>query len=259
MNAVNKPLLVEKFKLGTISHFELGKLRKLSLIELLDDLITLDANELKRLWLDKNASKLVTSKIAEAIGYDTKPHNVRQSFKKLVLKYEKVLKERGIIIKEKLTNEEVGQDNAKDFLAFIDERLNDVDYQWPRNEKGGVYRRVLWALYLDIDPADVKGTPSFFSRHSDVARKLIDIDLLLVEDKIKWLDYKSESALEAMSDTMLSRALSKYRVELKQAREELVLLREQNAELEQKLKFYDARDEAMVRSGINSFKAGSAH
>jgi len=39
----------------------------------------------------------------------------------------------------------------------------------------------------------------------------------------------------------------------------LVLLREQNAELEQKLKFYDARDEAMVRSGINSFKAGSAH
>lgn len=259
MNNLDKQRLIEKFNNGSISHQDLGKLRRSAMTELLDNLLTLDADEVKKVWLDKKASKLSTSMLAKAIGYNTKTHNVRQSYKQLVSHCEEKLKERGIITTNKRTNAEVSEDNTRDFLAFLDERLNNSEYHWPKNDKGGVYRRVLWAMYLETEPDDIQQAPSFFSRDIDVANKLKEIDLLLVEDKVKWLDYKSASALDAMSDTMLSKALSNMRAELKKAREELVLLREQNAVYEKQLQFYQAKDDALSHSGIDAFKAGSAH
>ena len=259
MQQTERQALIKKYNAGTINHHEIGKLRKTILVELLESIVKVDAPQIRDKWLDKKASKLSTSKLAVAVGFGTKNHNIRQSYKLLVNEYEQKLKDIGVITTEKLTNSEVSADNASNFIAFIDERLADSHYHWPRNDKGGVYRRMLWAMYLNIDPIEISQAPSFFNRNSDVADKLKEIDLLLIEDKVRHLDYKSESALDAMSETMQSRALSTMRAELKQVKEELVILREQNAKYEQQLMFYKAKEEARSSSGIGAFKMGSAH
>jgi hypothetical protein len=250
--------LFKKYELGVISKKDLGKLRRQKLIGVLDDIIKSSPIQAIK-WLDKNRSKISTAKLAKSIGFRTKTDTIRQSFKDLVSQYEDELRENGIITTDKQTNIEVGEANAKAFSTFLRKRLKDRSYYWPKNNKGGIYRRIIWAYFIDVSPEQVESAPSFFTRNKAIKKQLDEIDLMIVNDQVKTLDYSSTSALDEMSDTMLSRALSNIRLELKNARTELFLLREQNADFEQRLKEYESKEKALLAKGINAFKTGSAH
>jgi len=250
--------LLRKYELGVISKKDLGALRRQKLIRVLDDIIKSSPKQANQ-WLDKNRSKISTAKLAKSIGFRTKTDTIRQSFKAIVTKYEDELRVNGIITTNKKTNIEIGEDNKKAFLLFLYKRLKDDTYCWPKNNKGGLYRKMIWAYFIDVSPEQVESVPSFFTRNETIKKQLDDIDLMIVDDQVKTLDYSSTSALNEMSDTMLSRALSNIRLELKNARTELFLLRDQNADFEQRLKEYESKEKALLAKGINAFKTGSAH
>jgi len=250
--------LIEKYEQNKISKQDLGSLRRFTLTNLLNSIIVLPPEEAK-LWLDSSHSKLSTAKLANAIGYKTKTDNIRQSFKELVLTYEAILKDKSIIISTKKTNIEVGEANEKKFLLFIDSRLNDETYQWPMNNKGALYRRIIWAYYLDTPPEEIKSAPSFFTRNKLVKDKLKDIDIKIVTGDVKSLDYSATSALEDMTDTMTSKAIANLKYELKKAKQEIVALREDNIKFEAQLKEAELKEEALLSNDIPSLKRGCAH
>ncbi|KGJ89613.1 hypothetical protein [Colwellia psychrerythraea] len=255
---INIDELLRKYELGVISKKDLGTLRRHKLISVLDDIIKSSPIQAIK-WLDKKRSKISTAKLAESVGFDTQTDTIRQSFKALVSQYEDELRKNGIITTDKKTNIEVGEGNVKAFSTFLNNRLKDNSYYWPKNNKGGIYRRIIWAYFIDVSPELVKSAPSFFTRNIAIKTQLEEIDLMIVNDQIKTLDYSSASALDEMSDTMLSRALSNIRLELKNTKTELFLLREQNADFEQQLKEYESKEKALIAKGINAFKAGSSH
>ena len=250
--------LIQKFEQNKISKRDLGSLRRFTLTNLLNSLIALSPEEAK-LWLDSSHSKLSTSKLAEAIGYGTATDNIRQSFKALVSTYEDILRDKNIIQSTKMTNKEVSEANSKNFLLFIDSRLDDESYQWPMNNKGGLHRRIIWAYYLDTPPKEVKHHPTFFTRTKLVKDKLEEIDLKIVNGDLKTLDYSAISALEEMEDTMSSKAIANLKYELKKAKQEIVALREDNIKLECQLKEFELRDDALLSNNIASLKSGCAH
>jgi hypothetical protein len=250
--------LIKKYSQSKISKQELGSLRRFTLTNLLNSLIVLPPKEAK-LWLDSSHSKLSTSKLALAIGYKTKTDNIRQSFKELVLTYETILKDKNIIESTKKTNIEISEANERKFLLFIDSRLDDETYQWPMNNKGALYRRIIWAYYLDTPPKEIKSAPSFFTRNKLIKDKLKDIDIKMVTGGVRSLDYSATCVLEEMTDTMESKAITYLKYELKKAKQEVVALREDNIKLEAQLKEVELKDEALLSKDIASFKRGCAH
>lgn len=251
--------LIKKYEGDCISKQELGTLRRALLTNILESIKNSENNSEIEVWLDKNRSKLCTRKLAQAVGYDCKPVNIRQSFKTLVTEYEKELRKIGSIEFEAKSNIKKHDDETVKFLAFIQERLDNPDYQWPKNIRGGLYRKAIWAFYLDVPLDEIDYVSSLLTRNKKVKDQLADIDVLIANDKVKTLDFASKSAIDEMSETYLSQALSSTRKKLKDKTEEVVFLRHEVSKLEQRITKYENRTEALQQGNIDAFKKGSIH
>jgi len=256
---VNIQNLINKFEEQTISKQELGMLRRAVLSDLLDSIKDLKTEAAIHEWLDAKKSKLNTSKLADSVGYGCKPVNIRQSFKTLVSDCEDELKKAGMITSEAKSNVEKHEEESSQFLAFIQDRLENPDYEWPKNMRGGLYRKAIWAFYLDIPIDEIKYVSDLLTRNIEIKNKLAEIDVLISNNEIKSLDYSSNSAIDEMSETYLSHALSSMRQKLKEKSEEVVFLRHEVNRLEQTISEYENKAKALQASDITAFKKGSAH
>jgi ABC-type phosphate transport system auxiliary subunit len=128
-------------------------------------------------------------------------------------------------------------------------------YQWPVNNKNKIYRRVLWAFYLDTDPVEITNIGAIMN-DKDIQTILADLDVKVVRQEVKKLDYAATSALEEMSDTMQSKAISKLTAETKELKEKLTIVNEEVRALRNQLKVYEARDESLINADI---KGGGIH
>jgi uncharacterized protein (DUF2164 family) len=86
---------------------------------------------------------------------------LRQSFKSEIVSAEQILRQRNIIINESKTTKQVGDENAKNFLVFIEDRLSNSIYEWPINNKKRLYHKKMWAFYLDQEMKDIKSAPIY--------------------------------------------------------------------------------------------------
>lgn len=254
---MTKEELINKHAASGLSKMETGKLRRMLLTELLDNLVSPPTNVHD--WLDKKKSKLDKAKLARAIGYNTQTHNLRQSFSDLIGEYESILKDKGIIIDVAKTNIEIRDETLTAFVVFLNERLDDPDYHWPRNLKGFLYRKGIWAYFLDIPPSEVKSLPSFFHNEQAVVDLLASVDVKISIEEVKSLDYEREAALDEMADTMNSRALSTMRQKLKEKTEEVIMLKEELESVKQELEQYKQRQKSMLKGGVAAFKAESIY
>lgn len=263
---MDRQQLESQYHAGTIGKLALGKLRRLSLTAVLDDIEKLPDLEIKLAWLDNKLSKIERKKLADAVGFDTKPDTLRQTLKDDVVKCEGRLRDRGLIVNQAKTTKQVGDENAANFLAFIDERLDSSTYQWPINNRKRLYHKKLWSFFLDQPMDEIKSAPKFFSGNNEVREKLASIDMLFADNAVKTLSYAEETALDEMQDTMTSAALSTLRQQLKEVTEKLAAEREARKDLESKnhelkleLKQYKARDLAMTGTTVSSLKIAGAH
>lgn len=252
---MNKAELVDKYETSTLTKQELGMLRRQVLTDLLKD-ITTNINSASE-YLDKKKSKLDRKKLAKRVGFGIQPVNLRQSFKELIEEYEEKLKQAGVITEDAKTNIEVRDDNIDSFKTFLQSRLADDEYHWPRNQKGYLYRKGIWAYFLDIPLSDVKSVPSFLHNDEEICELLSDIDIKIAKEEVKSLDYDRESAIDEMSDTMSNRALSAMNQKLKAKTEEVVMLREELNALRLEMEQLKQREKAQLSSGLQAFKAGS--
>ena len=252
----DKSELIKKYDDEGLGKQELGKLRRLLLEELLHSLIS-DLKSVKK-WLDKKETKFDTSKIAKAIGYETKPYNIRQSFRGLVKEYEAKLPE-GTLKGAAKTNVQIRDETLIAFSAFVEERLIEPDYEWPRNLKGFLYRKGIWAYFLDIPPKEVTYIPSFFNNDSSMKTLLSNIDVKIAKGEVKSIDYEGESAIDEMSDNMTNYALTNLRNKLKAKKEEVMMLREELESIKLQLGQYKHKEELRLTGGKQAFKAGSIH
>lgn len=237
---------------------ELGQLRRYILTELLETIIANNGQN-AHYWLDKSKTKLDKAKLAKAVGYGAVSDSMRQTFVKVIGKSEKTLLELGIITGVAKTNIQKSNENLVSFTGFLHERLGEPSYHWPKNVKGFLYRKAIWAYFLDIPPDEVKYMPGFITSNDDLKELLSDIDVMISTGKVKNLPYDNQSASDEMDDTMKSRALSAMRNKLKDKTEEVVMLREELEELKEDLAEYDHREKALLKGGINAFKRGSTH
>lgn len=241
-----------------LSKKELGQLRRYILTELLETILA-NNGQFANDWIDKNKTKLRTSKLATAMGYGTTSDNIRQSFKKIVRDCQDKLRDLGIITGESKTNIQKSNENLAAFTLFLQERLADIAYEWPQNIKGFLYRKAIWAYFLDIPLDEVKYMPSFFTSNEALGDLLSDIDARIYKAMVKTLPYDNASSLDEMSDVMLSRQLSAMRIKLKEKTTEVVMLREELRELQEDLDEMVQSKEFILKGGINAFKRGSAH
>lgn len=255
-----KEQLIKKYsdQNNYLSKKELGQLRRYILTELLESILSnngLCAND----WIDKHKTKLVKSKLATAMGYKTTSDNIRQSFKVIVEDCENKLRDMGVITGESKTNIQKSNENLAAFTLFLQERLADIAYEWPKNIKGFLYRKAIWAYFLDIPPDEVKYMPSFFTSNEDLGELLAGIDTSIYKEQVKTLPYDNASALDEMSDVMLNRALSAMRKKLKEKTTEVLMLREELRELKEDLDQQEQSKEFILKGDINAFKRGSVH
>lgn len=263
-NQLTKDELITLYQNGKLKGQRLGQLRRIILEEVLANILA-HSDEEVLVWLDEKQSRINRAKLAEAVGYATQVVNLRQSFNDKIKATEQVLIKRKVIKHSAKTNKEQRDKNTIGFLAFIEERLNNPDYNWPVNLKGRLYQRVIYALYLDQSLDEVVRAPAFFFEDAAVKAKLAEIDVALANGELKKrLDYASESALDERQNTMTSAALSTMRQQLKEVKEALAIEREerrklekynaelleQNKHLEAQVKNYVNRDEALL--GANS-------
>lgn len=260
---MDRKALEQKYLEGTISKAQLGQLRRVALEELIEK-ITNSSDYEKVKWLNENKSRLNPSKLANAIGYRTTKDTLRQSLKSLILAAEDALLSQGVIISKAKSNTEISQDNEKNLLDFINERLSEEIYEWPINDRNRVYHRVLWAFFLDTPVDEIKAAPSFFSRNKAVKDRLAEIDTYIAKGEVRSLNYEHLSALETMEHTMTSAALSTARQKLKESKEKLAGAEEQlksciadndslikiNAELESELRVYKTSEEALLGDNV---------
>tara|TARA_R110001583_G_scaffold188684_1_gene351043 strand:- start:20156 stop:20923 length:768 start_codon:yes stop_codon:yes gene_type:complete len=253
----DKSELIKKYDDKGLSFQELGKLRRILLGELLDSIV-IDTDNIKQ-WLDEKETKFDTSKLAKAVGYDTKAHNIRQSFKKLVKGHEDQLREDKILKGDAKLNTQIREENVRAFTTFLNERLSEPDYNWPKNLKGFLYRKGIWGYFLDTPPKDVTYLPSFFNNDEKMEELLSSIDVKIAKEEVKSIGYERESALDEMSETMTSYALSSLRQKLKAKTEEVVMLRVDLNDLQLKLNQYEWKEKARLKGEKEAFKSGSIH
>jgi hypothetical protein len=261
---MDKSVLQSQYESGTIGKQGLGQLRRLTLQNILDEILTLKDEDAKG-WLDKGHSKLDRTKLAEAVGYETKSVNLRQSFKEIIEVAEEKLSQRKIIVNEAKTNIEVRDENVINFLAFMNERLANPKYEWPINKNNRLFHRRIWSYFLDQKIEEVKSVPAFF-RSTEVKQLFADIDVKIANNEVNTLSYASEAALDEMLDSMTSAAVSKLSQQLKETKERLASEREEKKSLETEnhtlkaeLERYKARDQSMINSSLSSIKIAGAH
>jgi len=250
---------------STIGKQSLGQLRRLKLQEILNGILVSDDAKIIY-WLDKKKSKLDRAKLADAVGLDVKPVNLRQSFKADIEATELKLRQRHFITSDAKTTKQIADDNAKDFLAFLESRLSNDIYQWPTNNKNRIYHKKIWSFFLDQPIEDIKSAPTFFSKNITVKEKLADIDVMIANNEVKTTSYASETALDEMQDTMTSAAISKLKQQLKDVREQLASEREErkrfetnNHKLKNEIEQYKKREKSILSSNLASIKIAGAH
>lgn len=237
--------LKEAYANEKISKQQLGQLRRMELNDLLDSLVS--NPNLATPYINKNGNKLVLKKLAEKVGYDMEAVNISQSFKELVEKAEASLVISSTISTD--TNAVLRKQNIDELKGWLDLRINNANYQWPVNNRNKIYRRVLWAFYLDTPPSEID-KPGGIMNTKEIQNILSILDVKVVRGELKTLDYAAISALEEMSDTMQSKAISKLTAETKELREKLTMANEEVRNLRHKLKIYRARDDALLHEDI---------
>lgn len=243
--------LIAAYENDTIGKQQLGTLRRLLLTDLLDSIKS--DPKLAKSFLSNNGNKLDRKKLANAVGYGLKTVNISQSFKDLVDETESSLKANDIISTK--TDETIRQESVEDFKTWLNERIADHDFQWPVNNKNAVYRRVLWAFYLNADPSEITKAGSIMN-DSDIRNALAEMDVRIVRGEVETADYAAASALEEMSDTMQSKAIGKLSAEVKELKEKLANANEEIRNLKLDLKVYETRDQSLLKGNI---KGGSIH
>lgn len=255
-NSNTRLALVEKFEQGTINKQDLGQLRRLTLESVLSD-IESDPNSAIEV-LNTKRTKIDLKKLAALVGYDIKPVNIRQSFKDVVASTEKALITASVIHVEKDASEQ-RQETVQNFIAFIETRLGEQMYEWPTNAKGSLYRKAIWAFFLDTAIEEVEYTSPLLSKDADIAKMLADIDVKIANGEVKTIAFTSDSALDEMSDTMKSRAISKLRQQLKETQEKVTEEREARLKVEKELEQFKQAKKRLLGSTTDAVKAGSIH
>lgn len=254
---MDKQKLIKQFEANAINRQSLGVLRRMVIQEVFEKLIE-QPIEVITIILNKNRTKVDLKKLAEKVGYKIKPHNIRQSFMDEVVKFQDKLRSKGHIAEDKKNRTQESDENAKLLIDFIRLRLDEPNYEWPINLHGTLYRRAFWAYFIDAPLAEVKYSGSVMSK-SGVRELLADIDVKIVNGELKTLDYSNDSALDEMSDTMESKAISRLRKELKECRDELVEAREIRLSLEKELEQYKQRQKGLLGATSDAVKSGSIH
>lgn len=253
----DKDQLIKDYKIGTLGKQGLGRLRRLLLTEIL-----------RNPWqfYDEKFRKLDRARIAEAVGFGTTPATLRQSFKHEIEEAEASLVVQGVVVAQTRTNADIGQESAVSFLSWIEERLKEPDFEWPVSHKGHLYRRGLWASYLGQELEDIARAPSLFARNGEVKDILDQVDVKIVEGQVQTCSLASASALDELTDTMTSRALSTLRAEVKELQEKLVAEREsrlktekRNALLEQEVNRLQAKEQSLLSTALEDIKIAGLH
>ena len=248
--------LAKKFEQGYISKQELGQLRRLALESILNEFEITPNSAVK--VLNTKRTKIDLKKLSTLIGYDIRPVNIRQSFKDMIISAEIALKTASIITTEKDTNEK-RRETAQNFIAFIKTRLDEPTYEWPTNLKGNLYRKAIWAYFLDTPLEEVEYTSPLLTKNTQIAKMLADIDVKIANNEVKKISFSSDSALDEMSETMKSRAISKLRQQLKEMQEKVTEEREARLKVEKELEQFKQAKKRLLGSTTCALTAGSIY
>ena len=231
----------------------LGQARRHNL-ELILATIPVASDEEVKLLLNKKG--LDKAKLSEKIGLGVKPVNLRQSFKDEIKAAEQGIAERGLIVD---ADKKKGSENAKLFIAWLDEKLADKNFLWPITHKKMLYRRAIWALFSEQDYDDVDRTPSLFSRDTDVKKKLSSIDLMLAEGELATQSYASETALDEFQDTMTNRQILSLNQKVKNLTEQLASERLEKENLAKEVNNLKKVNEGLLSGDVASVKLAGIH
>jgi hypothetical protein len=254
---MDKEQLVTLYKAGTISRQSLGVLRRAVIQETLESL-SQQTSEVIGHVLNKQKSKVDLKKLSELVGYGIKPHNFRQSFMDEISKFQDDLRVNDQIKNADKSQSQQSDDNIAALIKFLNARLSEPDYKWPVNLKGMLFRRAIWAYFIDTPLEEIKYCGSVMSK-SEVQKLLIEIDVKIAKGELQTLDYGTESALDEMSNTMESKAIARLRKELKECQEDLVVEREARLDLERKLAVHEIKQKRLLGKEFSAVKAGSIY
>jgi hypothetical protein len=254
---MDKQELIEQFEANVINRQSLGVLRRMVIQEIFENLIEQPIEVIATI-LNKKRTKVDLKELAKKVGYKIETDNIRQSFMDEVVKFQDSLRDKGHIVEDEKSRTQESDENTKALIDFIRLRLAEPNYEWPTNLRGTLYRRAFWAYFIDTPLAEVKYTGSVMSK-SDVTEMLAEIDVKIVSGELKTLNYSNDSALDEMSDTMESKAISRLRKELKEIRDELVEEREVRLSLEKEVKQYKQRQKGLLGGTSDAIKSGSIH
>jgi hypothetical protein len=254
---MDKEQLIAQFNDGTISRQSLGILRRKIIQETLEDLLRKNEDVIDDV-LNIQKTRVDLKKLSELVGFGIKPHNFRQSFMNEIAKFQDDLKVIGHIKSADKNHPQQRDENTAALIKFLNSRLSNPDYKWPVNLKGMLFRRAIWAYFIDMPLKEVKYCGSIMSK-SEVQKLLIEIDAKIANEELQTLDYAAESALDDMSNTMESKAIARLRRELKQCQEDLVAEREARLDLEKKLAIYEKKQLRLLGKDKSAVKAGSIY
>ncbi|SFD10134.1 hypothetical protein [Pseudoalteromonas denitrificans] len=254
----NKLQLIEQYNDGSIGKTALGQLRRMMLNAVLSDISRLPDNEVIK-YLNKKRSKIELKSIADKVGYGIEPVNIRQTFKAEISGFTQELIKRGLLKVGEKSSVERNSETVTALKEFITKRLQNEKYEWPVNLKGLLYRKALWAYFLDTPVDEVKYVSPLFSRDDEVRELLEVIDIKIVNGEVKTISYVADSALDEMQDTMTSRALSTLRQEMIKTQNKLMASKEENRQLKREIKQYEEEKKRMLTNNKSAFKAGSIH
>jgi hypothetical protein len=239
------------------SKMALGKARRHNL-ELILAAIPHSTDDEVRILLDKKGiDKKVLSK---KIGLNVKPVNLRQTFADEIKDAEDLIVARKLIAARDTFNSEAGTENAKLFIAWIDEKLSKKEeFLWPITHKNMLYRTAIWALYSEQELDDVERTPTLFSRNRAVGNKLKSIDLKLANNELATESYASATSLDEMQDSMTNRKVLSLNQKVKTLTEQLAAERKEKYNLAKELKNLKEANEGLLSGDIASVKFAGVH
>lgn len=234
------PELEALFKVNKLSPKLKGMVRGLVLTDLL---ATIESSlpEHIQTWLDSKGTRLDKTKLAAKIGFGCERASINQSFKTLVVDADERLN-----LAATLTTRQIGLDNITRFEFFLKERLDTENFQWPVSDRNKLYHKRLYMNFLDDKDniAQVTSAPGWFYNNDKIKQLLADIDVLIVEGKVKSLSFASECALDEMSDSMTSQKVKNLLAQLNEKKTELAAEREARRKSDKSLRALEAKFES---------------
>ena len=152
---MDKQQLIEQFEAGTINRQSKGVLRRIVIKEIFEDLIEQPLEIIAKI-LNEKRTKVDLKELAKLVGYEIKDTNIRQSFMNEVRPFQDKLREKGHIKVVEKNRTQEKDDNAKALIDFLHTRLAEPDYKWPMHLRGNLYRRAIWAYFIDTPLDEVK-------------------------------------------------------------------------------------------------------